>query len=369
MAEQRGESDRVADLLDLHEGRLGIPLLDDTGIRDVLTAAHRIAVIGASADPCGRPGPPVMSSSPFLVDPAVAERIARLTATIGGTFTQQVAASLADGHVLPNAAVDRMIATFGLDGPRDAMLLALPVATGLAVPSISGFHVGAVGLEARTGDLILGGNVEFPGLDMGSTIHAEGFVFTRAFSCGTSIAVLATGEARPCGHCRQFISEFESSHDLELIDSLGHTLTMSDLYPWPFIPGDLDAPGIVGGSLPWPELALAYPRVPRDVAELLVRTGRHAHAPYSQCPAAIVLRLADGQLIAGASIESVAFNPSIGPLQAAIVELIALDYAYADIESATLAVVAGGAVDPTHESRALLAAIAPTARLTITTWA
>lgn len=54
MPEQRGESDRLTDLLDLHEGRLGIPLLDDTGIRDVLTAARRIAVIGASADP-GRP--------------------------------------------------------------------------------------------------------------------------------------------------------------------------------------------------------------------------------------------------------------------------------------------------------------------------
>jgi predicted CoA-binding protein len=42
---------RLADLLDLHDGRLGIPLLDDAGVRDVLRSARRIAVIGASNDP------------------------------------------------------------------------------------------------------------------------------------------------------------------------------------------------------------------------------------------------------------------------------------------------------------------------------
>jgi uncharacterized protein len=42
---------RIADLLDLHDGRLGIPLLDDAEVRDVLRSARRIAVIGASRDP------------------------------------------------------------------------------------------------------------------------------------------------------------------------------------------------------------------------------------------------------------------------------------------------------------------------------
>ena len=42
---------RLADLLDLHDGRLGIPLLDDAGVREVLRSARRIAVIGASNDP------------------------------------------------------------------------------------------------------------------------------------------------------------------------------------------------------------------------------------------------------------------------------------------------------------------------------
>ena len=42
---------RLADLLDLHDGRLGIPLLDDAGVREVLRSARRIAIVGASNDP------------------------------------------------------------------------------------------------------------------------------------------------------------------------------------------------------------------------------------------------------------------------------------------------------------------------------
>jgi uncharacterized protein len=46
-----GDAERVAALVDLHEGRLGVPLLDDAGIRDLLTTAKRIAIVGASPDP------------------------------------------------------------------------------------------------------------------------------------------------------------------------------------------------------------------------------------------------------------------------------------------------------------------------------
>lgn len=38
-------------LLDLHEGRLDIPLLDDAGIRALLATTSRIAIVGASDDP------------------------------------------------------------------------------------------------------------------------------------------------------------------------------------------------------------------------------------------------------------------------------------------------------------------------------
>jgi cytidine deaminase len=310
-----------------------------------------------------------VSASPFQADPVTAERIARLEETVGDAVTARLSEALVEGHILPGAVVDELIETFGLTGPRDVVLLALPAATRLASPPISGFFVGAVGLEAGTGDLILGGNVEFPGTDLAATIHGEGFVAARTFARDSAITVLSTGEARPCGHCRQTLSEYAWSRGLALIDRLGHTLSLAELYPWPFVPGDLGEPGVVGGAVPWPDLRIADDDVPADIADLLVRTGRRSHAPYSHCPAAIVVRLHDGRLVAGAVIESVAFDPTIGPLQAALIELLAHGHAYAAIESATLAVMRAGDADLTHATRALLSAVAPGASLTVTSWA
>ncbi len=91
------------------------------------------------------------------------------------------------GGIVDKAEVERLIAHFGLASVEELMLLALPAARQIARPPISDFHVGAVGLETETGNLVLGGNVEFPGTHLGATIHGEGFVFTRAFSRGTSI--------------------------------------------------------------------------------------------------------------------------------------------------------------------------------------
>jgi cytidine deaminase len=249
------------------------------------------------------------------------------------------------------------------------MLVLLDEAKRHAHPPISNFFVGAVGLASPSGDLILGGNVEFPGTHLAYTLHGEGFVATRAFNRGSELAVIAIGEAHPCAHCRQYLSEFAASHALELIDPLGHTLTLAQLYPWPFDPAYLGEPGALPAQLPQPELELAAADVGRDVAAALLAAGRRAHAPYSKCPGAVVLELSGGRLVAGAGVESVAFNPTVGPLQAALVDLLAAGRPYGDILSATLGTVRGGAVDYSASTRELLGQIAPDARLAIVEWA
>jgi predicted CoA-binding protein len=55
------ERARLADILDLQEGRGDVPLLDDAAIRDLLRAARRIAVVGASDRP-GRPSREVFAA-------------------------------------------------------------------------------------------------------------------------------------------------------------------------------------------------------------------------------------------------------------------------------------------------------------------
>lgn len=53
------DPETVAALLDLHEGRFGIPMLDDDGIRALLGSRPRIAMVGASNSPV-RPSSGVM---------------------------------------------------------------------------------------------------------------------------------------------------------------------------------------------------------------------------------------------------------------------------------------------------------------------
>src|SRR5262249_51500689 len=151
------------------------------------------------------------------------------------------------GSVIAANDVEALIDEFGLGGPEELMLLARKSAERIARPPISSFFVGAIGLERETGNLIFGGNVEVPGTPLGTTIHGEGFVTTRAYSRGNSLAAIALGEAHPCGHCRQYLSEFASSRELALIDPLGHRLKLSDVYPWPFDPAYLGETGAVPG--------------------------------------------------------------------------------------------------------------------------
>lgn len=49
----------VRDLIDLHEGRHRVPVMEDAAIAATLRAAHRIAVVGASPDPT-RPSNEIM---------------------------------------------------------------------------------------------------------------------------------------------------------------------------------------------------------------------------------------------------------------------------------------------------------------------
>src|SRR5438093_11004104 len=63
-AESSGGLDRVRDLIDLAEGRLDVPTLDDPDIERLLRSSHRIAVIGASSRP-SRPSNGVLR---YLVD-------------------------------------------------------------------------------------------------------------------------------------------------------------------------------------------------------------------------------------------------------------------------------------------------------------
>ena len=91
--------------------------------------------------------------------------------------------------------------------------------------------------------------------------------------------------------------------------------------------------------------------------------------PYSGEPAAVVLRLGDGRLVDGVVLESVAFNPTIGPLQDALVGVVAAGAPFDAIREAWLATVRAPRVGHEAPARDLLAAVAPRASIHATYWA
>ena len=317
-----------------------------------------------------------MSLNPFRADATRAARLAGLAPRVGGEIEAALAEAGAAGHhrpqenaggIVPAKVVTNLITRYGLEGPEEVMLLGLGAARALARPPISNFFVGAIGLERETGDLILGRNVEVPGTTLATTIHGEGFVMTRAAQRGTTVAAIALGEAHPCAHCRQYISEFAASREMVLIDPLGHRLTMADLYPWPFDPGYLGETGHVPGARN--VVTLEGNDLDPRIAAALVEAGGKSWSPYSKCPGAVVLGVTDGKQVSGFAVESVAFNPTLSPMQAALIALLAHGYEPGDIRSAALVTTLGGAVDYSALTRDMLNRLAPGVPLSITGWA
>lgn len=93
-------------------------------------------------------------------------------------------------------------------------------ASKMAYVPYSRFAVGAA-LECRDGTVYTGCNIENAAL--GDTICAERTACVKAISEGqrefTRIAVFAESEGfcMPCGSCRQFLSEFDRSGDMEVL--------------------------------------------------------------------------------------------------------------------------------------------------------
>jgi cytidine deaminase len=268
---------------------------------------------------------------------------------------------LRQGAVLESADAADLIARFGLTGMDALMRALLPLAQSLARPLISGFRVGAVGQERRSGALVLGANLEFPGTTLAETVHAEQFLFARAFHRGEILDRVATS-ARPCGHCRQFMAEFAGRERLVILDPEGDGASgLAALLPHFFSPADLGETG----AEPIAPALLDMPAA--EEAEMLRGLALRAHAPYSRSGSAVLLRLADGVLVPGVAIENAAYNPSFGALQSALVNLAAAGRHATEILAATFGAI-NGPLDGEPRGRQLLAAVAPAATFRQVTW-
>lgn len=251
----------------------------------------------------------------------------------------------------------------------------------LARVPISKFHVAAVGVGI-SGRIFVGVNVEFPGLPFHHTIHAEQFLLTNLFqNKETQLQYLAVSAA-PCGHCRQFLQEIRGASDIPLLITPESEFTsLSKFLSHPFGPHDL-LPKHVPLLLEPHNNDLSFLDTGSNtgsngynnndntnqssISKLKVaalEAANESHAPYSESPSGVALLDSRGNVYKGSYMESAAYNPSLGPVQAAIVGFIAGagdDTAeYSELVEAVLVEKDDAVVKQESTARLLLSSIAP----------
>lgn len=231
----------------------------------------------------------------------------------------------------------------------------VPIAQTYAKPAISNYYVGASVL-GRSGAIYLGANLEFARAPLSQTVHAEQFAIALAHIHGeTGIQAIAIS-ASPCGHCRQFMQEI-GDRNIVVYSECFPTQTLGELLPNAFSPDDL---GLEGNMLSqrWEDFVVTMDYSSRTLALIACL---HSYAPYSNAKAGVALQTEDGRIYTGSYLENVGFNPSLPPVQSALVALIADGREYNEIQNAFLMESVDGLVNHEIPTRFLLRAIAPKA--------
>lgn len=182
----------------------------------------------------------------------------------------------------------------------------LKLATCFSAAPISGFQVGAVAV-GQSGKLYLGANLEFRGVPLSSSLHAEQSAILNAWMHDEREVVALHVSETPCGHCRQFLRELSNPTTLE-IHCKGQSYRIEDLLPDAFGANRKKGHGLLD-STPI-RLEAAKPK-PDTQAQRAINVAQRSYAPYSQSPEGFVAQCLDGHFFSGRTAESVAFNPSV----------------------------------------------------------
>lgn len=247
-------------------------------------------------------------------------------------------------------------------GTNELMLGLLPLARTYARPAISKFFVGCVA-KGVSGNLYFGGNVEFADLALGYTVHSEQAALSNAYMhSDVGISAIAV-TAVPCGHCRQFMNDLSPDGQIEILLEGKPPVKLSSLLPMRFGPEDM---GLKDGAFPVKEVDLALANAKSDdLLRASLEVARKSYARYTGAPSGMALASKAGRIYKGSYIENAAFNPSLSPLQIALVGLIVAGEDYSAISRAVLTELNGAKISQKGVTEALLAVVAPGVRLEV----
>lgn len=271
------------------------------------------------------------------------EQIAAIEAArreAGGRIPADVVASLVSGGL----AIEQL------------MLDLIPLAKQCAIPTISNFFVGAVAL-GTSGALYFGANYEFSGQALSFTVHAEQAATVEAISFGeTGIVTLAVSSA-PCGYCRQFLNELTTASTLQILIPDRPPASLTSLLPNAFGPADLG----IETALMSPhshDVVLTETDRGDPLIEAALKAANASYAPYSKSYSGVALQTSDGAIYTGSLAENAAYNPSMSPLEAAVVTLVINGgKTYADITDAVLVEVQSAVASQIQATMIVLSAI------------
>lgn len=200
----------------------------------------------------------------------------------------------------------------------------LPLAASLAHVPLSDFHVGAIA-KGLSGTLYFGANMEFENVAISQTIHAEQAAFNNAWMNGESGISDIFVSASPCGHCRQFLNEITTSNSLTVWVEGKKKTSLKKLLPQDFGPQDLSIQAALMASQP-----------EENNHSYLETAFSRSYSPYTQSPSSVAITMKNGKQYVGAYAENAAFNPSLPPLQSALIMCLLHGEQLADISDVLL---------------------------------
>jgi len=159
------------------------------------------------------------------------------------------------------------------------------------------------------------------------------------------------------------MEEISPAGEINLLIPNQPSASLASILPSAFGPAAL---GASHGALPVEKrnLVLASGASDPFIAAALDAACR-SYAPYSKSLAGVAIRTSSGRIFQGCYIENVAFNPSLSPLQTALVPFIAAGQPYSAISAVTLVEVGGSKISQRSVTETVLSALVPQIKLDV----
>ncbi|HCG8129852.1 TPA: cytidine deaminase [Vibrio parahaemolyticus] len=237
---------------------------------------------------------------------------------------------------------------------KELRVALLPFAAAYSYAPISEFYVGAI-VRGLSGRLYFGANMEFFGVQLGQTVHAEQSAISHAWMKGEHGVKDITINFSPCGHCRQFMNELSTAKELKVQLPERDEKSLHEYLPEAFGPADL---GIESGLM----AEVKHQFVCDDEDALIqqaVEAMNMSHAPYTNNLSGLALELANGRVFKGAYAENAAFNPSLPPLQVALIQVLLAGETFDSIKAAALVENSKGKISHLADTQSTLQALNP----------